>query len=319
MEWRVFMVKLVVTIPALNEEKTIGNVIAEIPKKIRGIDEIQVLVVDDGSTDGTSKAAKSKGAQVVRNSSNKGLAFAFARGLDAALGMDADVIVNTDADFQYNQKQIPSLIKPILDGKADMVLGSRFKGVMEFMPAQKYWGNRMMSMLISLLTGMRISDAQTGFRAFSREAALKVNVFSDYTYTQETILEAWEKKLVITEVPADFRRREGESRLISNIFVYAKRAGFTIIETYLSYKPLRVFLSTGFFIILLSLLFGYRVIGHFLSTGLVAPFLPSAILSAVLLIVGVQVTIVGLLAEMIKRNRKVQEQVLYNLRKKRLG
>ena len=239
--------------------------------------------------------------------------------IDALVNMGADIIVNTDADFQYNQKQIPGLVKPIIDGNADMVLGSRFSGKIEEMSAQKYWGNKAMSFLISFITGLKISDAQTGFRAFSREAALKINVFSDYTYTQETILEAWEKKLVIKEVPVEFRKRHGESRLISNIFVYAKRAGFTVIETYLSYKPLRVFLIVGGILVALSLATGYRVIAHFLETGLVTPYFPTALLSALLLVVGVQVLIIGLIAEMIKRTRKVQEQILYNERKKRLS
>ena len=311
--------KLVVTIPAFNEEKTIGKVIEEIPKKISGINKIEILVIDDGSTDSTSKIAKAKGARVIRNSSNKGLAFTFARGLDAALGMGADIIVNTDADFQYNQKQIPRLIKPILDKEADIVLGSRFKGYIEDMSKQKYWGNKAMSFLVSFLTGLKISDSQTGFRAFSREAALQINIFSDYTYTQETILEAWEKQLLIKEVPADFRKRDGESRLISNIFIYAKRAGFTVIETYVSYKPLRVFLSVGAILGLSGAFFGYKVLIHFLETGMVSPFIPSAILSSMLLILGVQVMIMGLIAEMIKRNRKVQERILTLQKKSRMN
>tara|TARA_Y100000310_G_scaffold250097_2_gene256247 strand:+ start:1363 stop:2292 length:930 start_codon:yes stop_codon:yes gene_type:complete len=308
--------KLVVTIPAFNEEKSIAKVIGEIPKKITGFDKIAVLVIDDGSTDSTSKVAKAKGAKVIKNSSNKGLAFTFSRGLETALEMNADVIVNTDADFQYNQKQIPSLVQPILNKEADIVLGSRFKGYIEKMSFQKYWGNKAMSFMIRFLTGLKISDAQTGFRAFSRDAALAINIFSDYTYTQETILEAWEKKLIIKEVPADFRKRDGESRLISNIFVYAKRTGFTVIETYLSYKPLKVFLTFGFAIFLLSLLTGWKVLGHFLETGLVTPYLPTAILSSMLLIVSIQIIIMGLVAEMIKRNRKVQEKILYQMRKK---
>ncbi|PIN84647.1 MAG: glycosyl transferase family 2 [Candidatus Diapherotrites archaeon CG11_big_fil_rev_8_21_14_0_20_37_9] len=307
--------KLVVTIPAYNEEKTLGKVLDEIPKKISGIDKIEVLVVDDGSKDSTSKVAISKGAKVVKNSSNKGLAFTFSRALEMALDMDADIIVNTDADFQYDQRQIPAVIDPVLKGEADIVLGSRFKGKIEDMPMQKYWGNMAMSLMVSFLTGMNISDAQTGFRAFSRDAALKINVFSDYTYTQETILEAWEKKLVIKEVPVDFRKRTGKSRLISNVFIYAKKAGFTVVETYISYKPLRVFVTIGSLMCLLALAFGFRVIVHFYNTGLVTPYLPTAILSSMLLVVGVQVLIMGLVAEMIKRNRKIQEKILYTTRK----
>ena len=193
--------RLVVTIPAFNEEKTIGKVIREIPKKIPGITEIEVLVIDDGSTDSTSVISQKFGATVLRNTANRGLAQAFSRGMGKAFEMGADIIVNTDADFQYNQAQIPLLVKPIVDGKADIVLGSRFRGKIEYMPAHKRLGNHLVSFLMRAITGIPVSDSQTGFRAFSREAALRINVFSDYTYTQETILEAFDKKLSIMEVP----------------------------------------------------------------------------------------------------------------------
>ncbi len=309
--------KLVVTIPAFNEENTIAKVIEEIPKKIPGIGKIGVLVIDDGSSDSTSKIARSLGAFVIRNPMNRGLAFTFSRGLETALEMGADIVVNTDADFQYNQKQIPLLVSPILEGRADIVLGSRFLGTIESMPAGKYFGNRAMSAMVSFLTGLAISDSQTGFRAFSREAALKINVFSDYTYTQETILEAWEKNLQILEVPVEFRKRDGQSRLISNIFVYAKKAGFTVIEGYVSYKPFLVFMASGFAVMSVGALFGWRVLDHYIRTGLVSPYLPSAVLSSLLLILGAQLLIVGLIAEMVKRNRKIEEQLLYEAKKAR--
>jgi glycosyltransferase involved in cell wall biosynthesis len=311
--------KLVVTIPAYNEEKTIASVINEIPKKIKGIDSIDVVVVDDGSKDNTAVVASKAGAKVIRNSHNCGLAYAFSKGLKYGLELGADIIVNTDADMQYNQKQIPYLIQPILDGKADIVLGSRFKGTIEYMPIQKYLGNKIVSKLMGFLAGMNITDSQTGFRAFSKEAALRINVFSNFTYTQETILEAIEKKLTIVEVPVDFRKRDGKSRLISNIFDYAYRAGSTILATYLNYKPLKVFFFIGGFLIFIGLVFGTRVLVHFMSTGMVAPYVPSAILSALLLIIGFQVMIIGMIAELIKRNRLVQEELLYEQRKQRLG
>ncbi|MBI4210227.1 MAG: glycosyltransferase family 2 protein [Candidatus Diapherotrites archaeon] len=310
--------KLVITIPAYNEEKTIGAVIREIPGKIAGVGKAEVLVIDDGSTDSTAEAAMREGAKVMRNITNKGLAFSFARGLEEALGMGADIIVNTDADFQYDQSEIPALVKPILEGRADIVLGSRFKGRIEYMPAQKYWGNKAMSFMVRFLTGLAISDAQTGFRAFSRDAALKVNIFSGYTYTQETILEAWEKGLTIIEVPVTFRKRDGPSRLISSIFVYARRAGFTVFETYLNYKPLKVFLSIGAVLIVAGLALGLRVLVHFLNTGLVEPYLPSAILSSMLVIVGLQVSVIGLAAKMLQRVRVTQERLLYEAKRARL-
>lgn len=308
--------KLAITIPSYNEEKTIGKVIDEIPKKIPGISEIEIIVIDDGSLDATSKIAKSKGATVLCNRCNSGLAFSFSRGLEYAIESGADIIVNTDGDFQYNQKQIPTLLGPIMAQEADIVLGSRFAGKIEYMPAQNYWGNRAMSFLVRTLTGLDISDAQTGFRAFSRDAAMKLNIVSSYTYTQETILEAWEKKLVIKEVPVDFRRREGKSRLISNVFVYARRAGFTVLETYLSYKPLKLFLSVGGLMMLGGLAAGLRVLVHYFKFGVVEPYLPTALLSSVLLVVGLQIVMIGLLARMVQRSRILQEKMLYEQRKR---
>ncbi|VVB99062.1 UDP-N-acetylglucosamine--dolichyl-phosphate N-acetylglucosaminyltransferase [uncultured archaeon] len=303
--------KLVITIPAYNEQGTISRVIAEIPEKIAGVDSTEVLVIDDGSTDSTGKEAKKAGAKVIRNMENCGLAFTFSRGMKTALEIGADIIVNTDADFQYNQKQIPALVKPIIEGNADIVLGSRFAGSIEFMPLQNRLGNLSVSFIMRTITGLPLTDTQTGFRAFSREAALRINVFSDYTYTQETILEAHEKRLRVTEVPVDFRKREGKSRLISNVFSYARRVGLTIMVAYLNYRPLRVFFSLGLLLCIAGFAFGFRVLVHFLNTGMVSPYIPSALVSALLLILGFEAMVMGLLAELIKRNRKVQEEALY--------
>ncbi len=307
--------KLIITIPAYNEEKTIAKVIREIPKRISGIKKIEIIVVDDGSTDNTAKIAKQNGAIVIKHTCNRGLAKAFKTGLNAALARGADIIVNTDADFQYNQKQIPELIKPILEGKADIVLGSRFKGWIEEMPLSKRLGNKLATAVVRLVTGYKISDAQTGFRAFSREAALRMNVLSDYTYTQETLLIAAEHKLKVVEIPVDFRKRADRSRLISSIWSYAKKAGATILLAYLSYKPLKVFLTLGALLILAGLFAGIKVLMHYFATGLVQPYLPTALLSSLLLILGFEVVIIGLVAEMIKLNRKTLEEILYRLKK----
>ena len=311
--------KLVVTIPAYNEQATIGKVIREIPEKIAGIDSIEILVIDDGSADSTVKEAKNAGAKVIRNMKNCGLAFTFSRGMKTALEMGAGIIVNTDADFQYNQAQIPLLVKPVIEGSAEIVLGSRFAGNIEYMPFQNKLGNLAVSFIMRGITGLPLTDTQTGFRAFSREAALRINVFSDYTYTQETILEAYEKKISMVEVPVDFRKREGKSRLISNIFSYAKRVGLTIMVAYLNYRPLRVFFSLGALLCVAGFVFGFRVIVHFLNTGMVSPYIPSALVSALLLILGFEAIVLGLLAELIKRNRKVQEELLYLQKKNSLA
>lgn len=308
--------KLVVTIPAYNEEKTIQAVIKDIPKRIAGLKTIDVLVVDDGSDDKTAELARKAGAKVISNSQNRGLAYTFRRALDKALELGADIIVNTDADNQYVQGQIPKLLQPIFSKKADVVIGSRFKGTIEEMSLQKYYGNKIATLAVKLLSGLPLSDAQSGFRAFSREAALKINVFSSYTYVQETILEAADKGLRIIEVPVDFRKRHDKSRLISNIFDYAMKAGATIVLGYLNYRPLKVFLLIGGSLFTGGLLLGLRVLLHYLETGLVQPYLPSAVLSGVLLIIGFQIMIMGLLAEMIKHNRKLTEEILYRMKKK---
>ena len=307
--------KLIVTIPAYNEEKTIAEVIESVPKKISGIDKIEILVVDDGSLDSTAKIAESKGALVIRHMQNQGLAKTFDDALNKAVEMGADIIVNTDADNQYDQKEISKLVEPILNNKADMVLGSRFRGKIEYMPLQKKLGNRFATHIVNFVSNAKVSDAQTGFRAFSRDAALQLNVQSNYTYTQETIIQAMFKGLKIAEVPVEFRKREGKSRLISNIGIYAMRAGLTILRSYLAYKPLKFFGGLGLLFILAGLISGFRVFIHYLDTGLVSPYIPTALLSTFFLIVGVQIIVIGLLADVSKQNRILQERMLYELRK----
>lgn len=307
--------KLVVIIPAYNEEKTVGEVIRQIPKRIEGIEKVEVIVVDDGSTDGTASEARKAGAKVIRHKRNMGLAVSFRDGLDAALEDGADVVVNIDADLQYNPKEIPKLIKAIMEGEADLVLTDRDVWKLPHMPLGKKIGNKIASWIVRLLTGFPVKDAQSGFRAFSREAALNLNILSDYTYVQETIIQAVFKKMKIVQVPCEFRAREGRSRLISNIWSYAKRAGLTIVLTYVHYKPLKVFLSIGLLLILLGLILGFRVIIHFMTTGMVSPYIPTAILTAVLLIVGFQVVMMGLIADSINANRRVMEKILYLMKR----
>ena len=307
--------KLVITIPAYNEEKTIGKVIDEIPKKIIGITNIKVLVIDDGSTDSTAKIAKAKGAKVIKNTGNKGLAQTFARGLNEAISMKADIIVNTDADFQYNQKQIPLLVAPVIRGDADIVLGSRFKGKIEEMPPQKYYGNKIATLVLAYVTGYNISDGQTGFRCFSRRAALKMNIWSNYTYTHETLLHASENKLLVSEVPIDFRKRADESRLISNIWGYALKSAKTLFNYYLYYRPLQLFGFFGTIIILVGLLLCSKVLLHFFSTGQVSPFFPTAILTSSMVVFGLLLVIMGLISETFKHQRRVTEKIFEELRK----
>lgn len=310
--------KLVITIPAYNEEATIGNVIREIPRNIEGIDTVEVLVINDGSGDRTAQVAKEAGADtIVQLASNKGLAMAFKEGLNAAIDCGADIIVNIDADGQYNPLEIPMLVAPILEGKAEMVLGSRFLGTIEHMVPQKLIGNRIASWVLSIAAGMNISDGQTGFRAFSREAAMRLVIHTGYTYTQETIVQAAHKRLAIMEIPVEFRRRMGgKSRLISSVFIYARNSFITLVRTYTLYNPLVTFTYIGGLLFLAGLALGFRVLIHFFKTGLVTPYLPTALLSSMLAILGFQVIVMGLIADIGHQNRHVMEEVLYRLKKK---
>jgi len=306
--------KLVVMIPAYNEEKTIGQVIRDVPRKIEGINEVSVLVINDGSNDKTKEVSVKAGAdEIITHIKRRGLARAFKSGLMAALKMNADIIVNLDADYQYDPKQIPELIKPILKGQADVVLGSRFKGYIEYMPIQKKIGNKIATYVVKKLTGLNISDAQSGFRAFSRKAAMKLNVLSKYTYTQETLIMAAYKGLKVMEIPVLCRKRKGKSRLISNIFSYAKNAGLTIFLTYLSYKPMKVFLSIGLLIMLLVSLIGIRLF-FLLSSQITVPYIILSILAIILLTIGFQAITISFIAEMVKSNRELIEDLLYQIR-----
>jgi glycosyltransferase involved in cell wall biosynthesis len=306
--------KVVVSIPAYNEEETVGAVVRSVPKDIA--DEVLVVVVDDGSVDDTSEEARKAGAKVIKFKGNRGLACAFRRGVEEGINLNADVIVNIDADGQYVGGEIRKLIEPIRKGEADVVLGSRFAGSIEHMPLSKRVGNIVATRITGFLSGIKVTDAQTGFRAFSREAALRLNVLSDYTYTQETIIQAAHSGLTVKEVPVTFRKRKGESRLISNIFSYALRSGSTILKTYLNHRPMRTFTFIGGAVFAAGLAVGSRVLVHYLRTGFVTPYIPSAILTAVLLIIGFQVIILGLIADMVGANRKLLDELLYRSRKK---
>jgi glycosyltransferase involved in cell wall biosynthesis len=308
--------KLIITIPAYNEEKTISGVIAGIPRRVDGVTSVQVLVVDDGSTDGTVSAAQKAGAdKVIRHHENKGLGATFRDALDAALGMGADVIVNIDADGQYNALDIPALIAPIIENRADMVLGWRDIGKLDFMPLGKKIGNRLATRATRMLSGFPVKDAQTGFRAFSRDAAMRMYLSGGYTYVQETLMQAKYKGLIIEQVPVDFRERKGKSRLISSVFSYAVRASRTIFITFKDYRPLRLFLYSGFVLFLIGFGLGIRVLVHFAQTGMVTPHYPSAIAATLLIIVGMGTMLFGIVADMFKKQRLLSEEILYRLKK----
>ena len=307
--------KLVITIPAYNEEETIGKVINEIPRAIEGVESIETLVINDGSTDSSGNIAEKAGAKILSHETNLGLGVTFRDGLKKALEMKADIIANIDADFQYDAAEIPKLIEPIISKRAEIVLGDRQIDKLKHMPLSKKFGNKIATWVVRRITGLPIRDAQTGFRAFSREAALQMNLRGDYTYVQETLIQAANKNLKIEQIPVEFREREGKSRLITNIFSYAKYAGLNIIKSYRDYRPLEVFTAIGIIIIIIGLIFGLRVLIDFLTFGNVA-HLPSAVLTTMLIVAGLLVIIFGLLADMLKTQRILLEEMMYRLKKR---
>lgn len=293
--------KVIVTIPAFNEEKTIGNVVKAV-REVMGKSGYshQVLVVDDGSRDDTAVNAGKSGAIVYSHPKNYGLAETFKTEIEKSLELKADVIVHIDADMQYQPKEIPKLLAEIKKGY-DLVLGSRFRGKIEEMPWIKRFGNAAFSRVISQITGLEISDAQTGFRAFTKEVAKNIAITSNHTYTQEQIIRAVKQKYRIKEVPIFFAKRNGKSRLIPNPFGYAIRAWINIIRTYRDYEPLRFFGILGAFIFSIGIILGlYLVYFQFFGGGAFR-HLGLMMLDVLILSIGLQVIIFGFIADM---NRK---------------
>lgn len=306
---------LFVMIPAHNEEQTIAQVIRTIPRNIDGIHKITAVVIDDGSTDRTSQKAKESGAYVVSHRTKQGLAQTFQHGLNFCLKHGANMIVNIDGDGQYDSAEIPKVIRPIAEGWADVVLTNRNVLSLKHMPFGKKYGNLLATAVTRHVSGFPVRDAQSGFRAFSREAALRINVRGSYTYVQETIIQAVDKRLSIVQTNCSFRKRVGGgSRLISNIWNYAKRAGSMLIRSYVRYKPLKVFLITGFTVSLPGFLFALRYLAFWIN-GEQGAHIQSLIAAAVLLIVGFQIIMLALLADTIDADRTITEETLYRIKK----
>lgn len=308
-------IKLIVQIPAYNEEKSISDVIKEIPRKIKGIDKVEILVIDDGSKDNTSESARKAGADyVIRNTKNQGLAFTFQRGLNEALKLGADIIVNTDADFQYDQREIPQLIQPILDGKADIVSGNRKVETLTHMIGAKKYGNILGSKVVKFSAGYNIIDASSGFRAYNKEAALKLFVMSKHTYTHETLIQAGRKNLKVIEVPVTFRKREGHSKLIKSVSSHVKKSMSTIVRNTLMYNSLKVFSYLGIFLIALGAIPLVR--WFYLSYIAYQPgaHIQSLLIGMILIVFGGLSILIGLISDIIAINRKHLEEILYRLK-----
>lgn len=303
--------KLIVTIPAHNEEENIAEVIQEIPRRIAGIDTVEVLVLDDGSTDKTVSRAQAAGADyIISHKKNKGLARTFSDALEEAVRCGADIVVNTDGDNHYNQAKIPELIGPILENKADVVIGSRKVGELSDMPFFNKYLNMFGSFVTTRLAGLPTLDVSTGFRAYSREAALKIVVYSNHTYTHTTLLSAHDQQLIIAEVPIKARRVTRPSRLIPNIPHFVWHAGINIVRNIVLFRPLRFFGLLGAAVFLVGFFFVLRFLWLFFQ-GDGAGHVQSLVLAGVLMIIGFQTAVLGLLGSSIGWTRKVIEEVLY--------
>jgi len=307
--------KLIVQIPCHDEAEGLPTTLAAIPRRIDGIDRVEVLVIDDGSSDDTARVALRHGADaVLRFRRRQGLARAFKAGIDAALRAGADIVVNTDGDNQYDGADIPRLVEPILDGRADVVIGDRDPGALRHFSPLKRWLQRLGSWTMRRLSGTGVSDSTSGFRAYGREAALRINVISDFTYTLETLIQAGKRRLQVLDVPVRARPTARASRLAPTMAHYLANAGSAMARAYTMYQPLKVF----FFIGSVFMLGGVGIGGRFLylwwnSQG--SGNVQSLILAAILSIVGFQTFSLGLLADLLAANRKLAEETLYRLRR----
>ncbi|MFD2729123.1 glycosyltransferase family 2 protein [Enterococcus camelliae] len=307
--------KLIIQIPCYNEADTLEIALNDLPKHIKGIDKIEVLIINDGSKDNTVEVAKKWGVNYVVNfKSNKGLAKGFMAGLDASLRNGADIIVNTDADNQYNGQDIEKLVRPIIEGKSDIVIGERpIMQTEHFSPLKKKL-QKFGSWVVRKASNSDIPDAPSGFRAYSRDAAMKLNVFNEYTYTLETIVQAGRNKIAMTSVPIRTNEELRPSRLFSSMFGYVKKSMLTILRAFMMYKPLIFFSILGGIIFLIGALIGVRFL-TFLIKGTGGGHIQSLILSSTLMMIGFQTFVIGLQGDMISANRKILEDIQFRLRK----
>jgi len=307
-------VKLIVQIPCLNEADTLPRVVAAIPRRVPGVERVEVLIVDDGSTDGTPEIARNVGVDhVVRHVGNKGLAQAFRTGVDACLRLGADVIVNTDGDDQYPGAEIPGLIAPILRGEADMVVADRQIGTIDHFSPTKKLLQKIGSWAVRRASRTDVPDAPSGFRAYSREAALRINVISAYSYTVETLIQAGARRTAIAHVPISVNAETRPSRLMGSTVNYLKHQIATIVRTYAMYEPLRVFTILGSLVLLAGVGLVVRFLLYFVRGD--PGHVQSLVLAAALLVVGLQILLNGLLADLIAANRRLVEEALYKLRR----
>jgi glycosyltransferase involved in cell wall biosynthesis len=307
--------KLIIQIPCFNEALILPKTLSQLPKAVEGFDQVEILVVDDGSSDGTPAVAREAGADhIVHLSRHLGLAQAYTQGLDACLRLGADVIVNTDADNQYKSEDIHRLVRPILDGQAEMVIGDRGVGDVEHFPAHKRVLQTFGSRVMSATAGFNIPDATSGFRAITRKVALETMVLSNYSYTLETLIQAGARHVRVAFVPIETNPPERPSRLFSSIQHYLVNSTVTIMRSFAMYRALRIFTAISAVMLLAGTAIGVRfLVFYFRGTG--TGMIQSLILAAVFLIVGFITFLIGLIADLVSFNRKILEEVLYRLRR----
>ncbi len=312
--------KLIVQIPCLNEEATLPATLADLPRRVEGVDEVELLVVDDGSTDRTVEVARQNGVQhVVRLTNNKGLAAGFQAGLDACLKLGADVIVNTDADNQYSGADVPKLLAPILAGEADMVVGDRRVSTIEhFSPAKKRL-QRLGSWVVRRISGTEIADTTSGFRAYNREAALGLLVTDDFTYTLESLIQAGKMLVAVDQVEVATNPQTRESRLFGSTSAYVRRNALSILRVYARYEPLRLFAGASLVAALLALAAWMPFLVDWILNGDSGGHIQSLILGAVLFIAAVQLLALGVIGDLLAGQRVMTQRVFERVRRVELA
>jgi glycosyltransferase involved in cell wall biosynthesis len=308
--------KLIIQIPCYNEAGTLAIALRQLPRFVKGFDVVEWLIIDDGSQDETVQVARKCGVDyIVRNTSNQGLARAFAKGIEACVELGADVIVNTDADNQYNAGDIPLLVAPILENRSDIVIGSRPIDAIDHFSKVKKWLQKLGSWVVRSVSRTNIPDAASGFRAMSREAAQQLVVFNEYTYTLETIIQAGQKNVAITSVPIRVNDDLRPSRLVKSIPSYIKRSIITIVRIFVIYRPFRFFGTIGALLFGTGLLLGLRFLYDFV-TGSGEGHVQSLILASILLGMGFQTFLIAFVADLLAANRKLLEDVRFKVWKK---
>ncbi len=307
--------KVVVQIPCLNEEKTLGLVLQSIPKKIAGVDSVEVLIIDDGSTDKTIDVAKKHGVKhFVRHKKNMGLARSFRDGVDYALGIGADIVVNTDGDNQYPQEMIGELVKPILDGKAEIVIGDRQTQTIEhFSPIKKFF-QRAGSSVVNKAAGTNLPDAASGFRAYSKEALLRINIVTQFSYCMETIIQAGNKRIPIESIKVTTNAKTRESRLFKNIWQHMYKSGSAIVRSYIMYRPHLIFISLGVILLIAGLLPFVRY-GIIYVTGDRGDHIQSLLLGSVLIFSSMIAFALTVIADLTHTNRTLLEDSLERIKR----